>query len=102
MSYSHAQNLAFLYAGALTKDRKKDGFDAHEGHIGFVDSCEPLARQIADHLNLPQFAQVSHPGVVEYEIIEPLGKWILDNPVRRSDEAFNRFVLEYGNWICED
>lgn len=101
MSYSHAQILAFLYAGALSSDQKTNKFDVHEGHIGFVANCEPLARQIADHLNLPRFAQVLHPGVVEYEIIEPLGKWILDNP-KQKHQAFDCFILAYGSWLVKE
>ena len=100
--YSHAQILAFLYAGALTPDQKTDKFDDHGGHVGFVAKFEPLARQIADHLNLPQFAEVEHPGVVEYEIIEPLGKWILDHPMRQSTDAFDCFVMSYGTWLTSE
>lgn len=99
--YSHAQILAFLYAGALTPDQETDKFEDHEGHRGFVANCEPLARRIADHLNSPDFADVLHDGVVEYEVVEPLGKWILDNPEHFS-QAFDQFALVYRNWLIKE
>lgn len=98
--YSHAQILAFLYAGALTPDQETDKFDDHEGHRGFVANCEPLARRIADQLNAPAFADVFHDGVVEYEVIEPLGAWVLNNPTQ-LDQAFDRFCDDYRNWLIK-
>lgn len=91
--YSHATITAFLYAGAINAD-----LDDWGGHIGFVRANEELAKQIADHLNAPEFAEVFHPGVVEYELIEPLGAWLVANPTE-ADKAIDKFKTDYLNWI---
>jgi len=50
---------------------------ADSGHIGMVMNqvfkAELITRHLVDH-------DLDHPGVFEYEVTEPLGVWIAENP----------------------
>ena len=50
---------------------------ADSGHIGMVMNqvfkAELITRHLIDH-------DLDHPGVFEYEVTEPLGVWIAENP----------------------
>ena len=111
MSYSHASILAFLYAGAVDEEDKLRRkvkpipalFEGWEGRRGFVYYAEPLAQSIADYLNEvdDEDSEVFHPGVAEYEVIEPLGGWLLTNPTE-SDKAFDKFKADYKAWLTKE
>lgn len=79
-----ASYTAFLYAGAIqcaanrtaVKDRT-NLFDDWNGHTGFVWACTEYAKAIQSALNAREDEEDSWPGVMEYELLEPLGEWLL-------------------------
>jgi hypothetical protein len=79
-----ASYTAFLYAGAIQsaanwsamKDRT-NLFDDWDGHRGFVRACAEYAHAIRNALDARADEEDAWPGVMEYEILEPLGEWLL-------------------------
>lgn len=99
-----AQITAFLYAGALqhpTLGQKGQGLclDRWEGHTGFVTYCALYAGAINDWLDTRDDIM---PGVLQYELIEPLGEWLLESSHSCLDAAvvLERFKTEYVAWIA--
>lgn len=95
-----AHTTAFLYAGALTPDQETDKFDAWEGHASFVQTCTDYAEAIETWLvaDGPQ----NHPGVYAYEVIEPLGAWLIghDGPLPLDTATvLQEFQRRYLEWI---
>jgi len=102
---------AFLYAGALSADLNTHHdafapathFDDFNGHTGFVDSAETYATAIVQWLQARIAAQGfdDHPGVMEYELIEPLGGWlIVQSEVPSAQAVVARFAELYLAWIA--
>jgi hypothetical protein len=102
-----ASITAFLYAGALQHPTKGvtlghgADFDDWEGHRGFVHYCESYAEAINQWLDTRP--DDSHPGVMLYELIEPMGEWLigLDCPLDAA-EVLEKFQTEYLAWIDKD
>jgi hypothetical protein len=108
-----AITTAFLYAGALQhadklenaslKDRgiALDLWDDWGGHTGFVHACTDYAQAIESWLVQPDRADDNHPGVLVYELIEPLGAWLIDPASNRPDTAIvlQEFQRRYLEWI---
>jgi hypothetical protein len=104
----HVQNVAittaFLYAGALTPDQETDKFEAWEGHQEFVRACTGYAHAIETWLGHPGRYDDNHPGVLAYEVIEPLGYWLVLFPHAEAlplDTAtvLQEFQRRYLDWI---
>lgn len=97
---------AFLYAGALqhpTLGTKPDiGLDLDHwgGHIGFVGCCTEYAKAIQDALNKREDEEDVWPGVIEYELIEPLGEWLLEREtVPHAETVAAEFLTRFLKWI---
>ena len=100
-----AQITAFLYAGALQHPelgQKGHGLclDRWEGHTGFVTYCALYAGAINDWLRARDDNDIM-PGVLEYELIEPLGEWLLEScrPCLKTVEVLEHFKAQYLAWI---
>jgi len=97
---------AFLYAGALqhpTLGIKPDiGLDLDNwgGHIGFVGCCTEYADAIQKALNEREDEEDVWPGVIEYELLEPLGEWLLthETPPEVAIVAAE-FMARFLTWI---
>lgn len=102
-----ASIAAFLYAGALQHPTKGvmlgngADFDHWEGHSGFVFYCANYAAAINEWLDTR--TDDDHPGVMLYELIEPMGEWMigLAEPLD-TDVALEYFKTEYLAWIDTD
>ena len=110
-----ASATAFLYAGAIERDyalrRANKGtpdenrFENWEGHTGFVFYAERIATAIIEWLDAQQTAHDdTYPGVIEYELIEPLGAQLIEYHDCNIDPALalHLFQDEYFSWIEED
>lgn len=91
---------AFLYSGALGHPTHGSDFEHWEGHTGFVAYCAAYAEKIADYINAPAQAGDLYAGVIFYELIEPMGEWLISqseplDPVA----ALEAFKIEYQAWI---
>jgi hypothetical protein len=99
-----AEITAFLYAGALqhpTFGQKGSGLclDNWSGHTGFVAYCATYAAEI--HAWLDTRCD-SHCGVMLYELIEPMGEWLLElSGPMDADKVLEYFKTEYLAWIPE-
>jgi len=85
LNHNIAHTTAFLYAGALTPDQETDKFDDWGGHNGFVQTCTEYAEAIETWLGQPERDDDNHPGVLAYEVIEPLGAWLIDPASNHPD-----------------
>jgi hypothetical protein len=105
-----AITTAFLYAGALQKDREifavstdenLDLWDDWGGHTGFVHACTDYAQAIESWLVQPDRADDNHPGVLVYELIEALGAWLIDPASNHPDTGavLQEFQRRYLEWI---
>ena len=94
---------AFMYAGALQHPTRGTGgpngadFDHWEGHTGFVFYCARYAEAVDAWLDT---RNDDHPGVMLYELIEPMGEWLIqhDAPLETAD-VLEQFKIEYLAWI---
>ena len=99
-----ASITAFLYSGALQHPTKGIArgsgadFEDWEGHRGFVHYCETYANTINQWLDTRQ--NDMHPGVMLYELIEPMGEWLIgiDFPLN-TEKVLEKFQTEYLAWI---
>ena len=104
-----ASITAFLYAGAIERDRElrkakphEELFENWEGHTGFVFYAERIAQKIDAWLEqrLGDHAD-DWPGVIEYELIEPLGAQLIEHHDCDLDAALalQLFQNDYFDWI---
>jgi hypothetical protein len=95
---SIAQITAFMYAGAIQSQHNGLDFEHWEGHTGFTFYCAEYAVAIDEWLDTR--TEDDHPGVMLYELIEPMGRWLiqLDAPIE-TDAALKYFKEMYLVWI---
>jgi hypothetical protein len=107
-----AITTAFLYAGALQKDREifavstdenLDLWDDWQGHTGFVHACTEYAQAIESWLVQPDRADDNYPGVLAYEIIDGLGAWLIvhESPLPDTGAVLQEFQRRYLEWIAD-
>ncbi len=102
MPKNHDQALitAFLYSGALGHPTHGTDFEDWEGHTGFVSYCATYAEKIADYINAPAQAGDRYAGSIFYELIEPMGEWLIAQPEPLDPvAALEAFIIEYQAWI---
>jgi hypothetical protein len=103
---SIAEITAFLYAGALQHptlgaNGKGMCLDSWSGHTGFVGHCTEYAIAIDAWLTT---RSDDFPGVLAYELIEPMGEWLLEKfhyPPPVAD-VLEYFKVEFIAWIERD
>lgn len=91
---------AFMLAGAT--GAASHHFERYSGQIGFAHELVPHARAIAEalHKALDRNADAQFPGVLEYELVEPLGRWIVESAEYIEPRATAaRFLRSYRDWI---
>jgi hypothetical protein len=96
---------AFIYAGALQSNtllQNEQALDDWGGHSGFVHEVTYYAERIANWLDarLLSYHDQWH-GVIEYELMEPLGEWLVSMGEPPGDmEVLKQFEHEYIAWIA--
>lgn len=95
---SIAEITAFMYAGAIQSRHNGLDFEHWEGHTGFVTYCTMYAAAIDEWLDTRE--DESHPGVMLYELIEPMGEWLIQlNVPIEADDALDYFKEKFLEWI---
>lgn len=102
-----ACTTAFLYAGAIQSEANQTAmvdrtnlFDDWNGHTGFVWACTEYAEAIQAALNTREDEEDVWPGVMEYELLEPLGEWLLTHEYPPSvKEVAAEFMARFLAWI---
>ena len=109
MSHTTAAAItAFLYAGAIQSPRNKghdSPFENWEGHTGFVYYAEEYAKAIEQwlHSRFETHPDDIYPGLLEYEVIEPMGEWLLNNDeVLPVQQVLDEFINEYEQFVNRD
>lgn len=92
-----AMLTAFMYAGALQQNVSGLAFEKWGGHVGFVQSCAEYAQFISAWISLQE--DDVHPGVMYYELIEPLGEWLIQGAKQAPKDVLEQFKIEYLAWI---
>jgi hypothetical protein len=102
-----AETTAFLYAGALqhpTLGQKGAGLclESWGGHTGFVAHCATYAAEIGAWLDTR--GDEVHPGVMLYELIEPMGEWLLETKSGPPADGvvLEHFKTEFLHWIDKE
>ena len=68
--------------------------------MGFVHYCEAYAKAIEEWLDEPEQADDVYPGVLEYEVIEPMGEWLLQNEeILTVEQVLEKFKVEYAQFL---
>lgn len=74
--------------------------DIHGGHIGIVSDMYDNAEWIEGYLS-ECYPTQEFPGVIAYEVYEPLGAWLFAHP----EKTFDHFVIHakdvIDNWFAE-
>jgi len=99
-----AEITAFLYAGALQhpalgQNGKGMCLDNWSGHTGFVAYCATYAAEIDEWLETR--GDEIHPGVMLYELIEPMGEWLLEMRKGPPEDGvvLEHFKIEFLHWL---
>lgn len=102
-----AEITAFLYAGALQHPalgQKGAGLSLENwgGHTGFVAYCATYAAEIDEWLDTRE--DEIHPGVMLYELIEPMGEWLLEMGKVPPEDGMvlEHFKTEFLHWINKE
>lgn len=99
---------AFLYAGAIQCQANRTAvidrtnlFDDWNGHTGFVWACAEYANGIRKALDSREDEEDAWPGVMEYELLEPLGEWLLTaHETPPSVETVTaEFMTRFLKWV---
>jgi hypothetical protein len=102
-----ANYTAFLYAGAIQCSAslaaaldRANLMDDWNGHTGFVWACAEYAHAIRNALDARADEEDSWPGVMEYELLEPLGEWLLTHETPPSVETVTaEFMTRFLKWV---
>jgi len=101
-----AITLAFLAIGFEDAHRASDeaGSDLgdqhasnHGGHIRIVADLYDYAEYIEECLTI--YDDAEYPGVVHYEVTEPLGRWLFNNPDAFTEPLSDSFAEHASDTI---
>lgn len=69
----------FMAKGAVRDGMDRSNFDAYGGQIGFFDALSEYAQVVEYRCAI----EADFPGVIDYEVSEPFGRWYaLNRPER--------------------
>lgn len=104
-----AITTAYLYSGFEEADRHPgtplerygSWSDACGGNIGIVETLAEFAFTFEEVMQ--NYRDFDYPGTLAYEIIEPLGSWLLEQGEPPSDDAFRTHVhATVSDWLGVD
>lgn len=100
-----ASYTAFIYAGALQSpamDKDPQIMESYGGHTGFVwyatQYAHAITQWIIERVNTEN---EDWPGVIQYELFEPMGEWLLTLEPPTIEEVLEKFETEYITWIAK-
>lgn len=106
---AHALAIYAMYIMNGYNEAAADGSDPSElqeqvGHIGVADAITRLAGIVGEYLASPYIKALGehHPGVFEYEILEPLGKWLHGNSKCTSEEFRAELDRRFRAWMADE
>lgn len=101
--HSVALIAMYLMIGYEAEDRRLNGSELQDmsGHLGVADELSRIASTLHEHLQSPEAQALGHdyPGVLEYEVIEPLGQWLHANSMCTIEQARDEFARRFDAWL---
>jgi hypothetical protein len=97
-SHSVAMIAMYMMNGYEEETRRLNGSKLPElsGHLAVADEIARIAAAIDADLNTEALAVGGeYPGVLEYEVIEPLGKWLHANSMCSIEGARSEFARRF-------
>lgn len=99
----HAMYIMNGYSEAASGGRDASVLQEQVGHIGVADTIASLAAVVGDYLASPEVTALGghQPGVFEYEILEPLGKWLHGNSKCTAHEFRAELNRCFRAWMAD-
>lgn len=73
------------------------------GHLGVAEEIARIAAEIHEHLETEALpVGVEYPGVLEYDVVEPLGKWLHANSMCTLEQARAEFARRFEAWVKDE
>jgi len=92
-----------VFTTFLTQGATAAGIDVdpYGGHIGLVEALAEHARAISKVLRSLPYPDDGYPGVLAYEIIEPIGAWLAEDGTRMGypQNTALEFERRYFEWV---
>lgn len=103
-THSVAMIAMYMMNGYEAEARKLNGSELQDlsGHLAVADEIARIAGAIHADLEteaLPVGGE--YPGVLEYEVIEPLGQWLHSHSMCTIDEARAEFARRFLAWMTD-
>jgi hypothetical protein len=101
-THSVAMIAMYLMNGYEAEARALNGSELQDlsGHLAVADEIARISAAIHEMLEteaLPVGGQ--YPGVLEYEVIEPLGKWLHAHSMCTIEEGVAEFARRFEAWM---
>lgn len=101
-THSVALIAMYLMNGYEAEARGSNSSQLQElsGHLAVADEIARVAQEIHEVLETEALpVGDGYPGVLEYEVIEPLGKWLHANSMCTLDQARSEFASRFEAWM---
>lgn len=103
-THSVAMIAMYMMNGYEAEGRKLNSSELQDlsGHLAVADEIARIAAAIHADLEaeaLPVGGE--YPGVLEYEVIEPLGAWLHANSMCSIEEARGEFARRFVAWMTD-
>ena len=103
--HSIALIAMYLMNGYEAEARASNSSQLQEvaGHLAVADEIARIAAEIHEQLETEALAVGGeYPGVLEYDVIEPLGKWLHANSMCTLDQARDEFARRFEAWMKDE
>lgn len=80
--------------------RYEELLEKFDGHLELHDHIALLSQYFAEFLCRPENFDMPWPGVIHYEIAEPLGEWLfynIDKPIELFQEEYTK---RFNQWVA--
>jgi hypothetical protein len=104
-THSVALIAMYLMNGYEAEARASSGSQLQElsGHLAVADEFARIASAIHEHLETEALpVGIEYPGVLEYEVVEPLGKWLHANSMCTPEQACAEFARRFQAWLEDE
>lgn len=104
-THSVAMIAMYLMNGYEAEARALNGSELQElsGHLAVADEIARISAAIHEQLETEALpVGLEYPGVLEYEVIEPLGKWLHANSMCSIEQAGAEFARRFEAWVKEE
>lgn len=104
-THSVALIAMYLMNGYETEARSANSCELQQlsGHLAVADAIARIAQGIHEILETEALpVGDGYPGVLEYEVIEPLGKWLHANSMSALEQTLAEFARRFEAWVKDE